>query len=134
MKSKKAEISGSWWIFLIIILILFVVFFPKTCGKIDFISEVTEFSCQGIDAPFINIKNNYSWCYGICWEKSIEEKQINNKIDTSQEEVLGPFAGLKKVLIEKGPILLGIVFLIGILKWMGSLKARKSNLVVYKKI
>lgn len=129
------------WILYLILFILFVVFFPKTCGQTDYISTITEYSCQGISAPFINIRTNYNWCYGVCIEKSIDSLGLNdnpgysNQTDNSvNEEVLGPFAGLKKVLVEKGPVLIGIFFLIGILKWIGSLKARKSNLVVYKKI
>jgi hypothetical protein len=136
MKYKKA---GVMLIIYLILFILFVVFFPKTCGQTDYISKTTKFNCQGIEAPFINVKTNYSWCYGICMEKSIQasdqnQSSQNKTSDSVNDSALGPFTELKKVLIEKGPILIGIIFLAGILKWIGSLRARKSNLVVYKKV
>lgn len=134
MKYKKAEV---WlWILLVTILILFVLLFPKTCGKTDFVSKITDYQCKGISAPFINIKTIYSWCYGICFERSIEdsiENNLTNKNSLNSTNVtsvtsdlnLSPFSGIKQALVQKGPIILGILILIGILKLIANLKARK---------
>jgi hypothetical protein len=84
---------------------------------------------------FINVKSNYSWCYGVCFEKSLEETPINNvTLNNGISNVPGPFSELKDGLIKKWPILIGIILLIGIISWIGSLRSRKSNFVVYKKI
>jgi hypothetical protein len=58
MDYKKAGASLLWRLLIIVVLVLFVLFFPKTCGKTDFVSTVTEYSCQGISAPFIPVLGN----------------------------------------------------------------------------
>ena len=127
MQFKKSLVL---WALIIILLILV---FPKTCGRTDYISKVIYYGCMGIEAPFFSsINDKYNWCYGICLESSIQQPDEINQTKPQEDSsfISGISQSLKKVIFP----LIMIFAAIGIIKFISTLKARKSNVTVYKKI
>ena len=119
------------WILWVIIIILFVGFFPKSCGKND--SNLTiDSKCIGIKGPFINTNNN--WCYGICIEKSIKENKTISNITKTNSEASGIISNLTSSFSGLLRPLIIILMIIALVKIIDSIKKRKSNTVIYKKI
>ena len=131
------ELKKIWWIWILLIILLILIF-PKTCGKANFISDTTEYKCGGLQAPFISLNNNpnssYNWCYGICFEKSIKQKinQTGNQSAYQGENVPSFLSGTSDSLIKIIPGLILIIFIIVILRWIGSFKKNKSETIVYR--
>ncbi|MEK6859215.1 MAG: hypothetical protein AABX54_00220 [Nanoarchaeota archaeon] len=116
------ELKKTWWLWLILILLLIAIF-PKTCGKTDFISTAIEYECLGINAPFINLNTNFSWCYGVCFEKSIADKTGSQAAiqDNNSPAIITEFMS---PLLKIFPLLIGIIILILVLQWIGPLRKR----------
>jgi len=126
------ELKKSWWIWILVILLL-VIIFPKTCGRTDYVSSVIKYSCTGLQAPFFsNINDKYNWCYGICFEKTIKKESSQTNETTKQSTpafVSDIYKSLKGVLY---PLVI-ILVIIGILKYISGLKGKKSNIIIYRK-
>ncbi|VVB78599.1 Uncharacterised protein [uncultured archaeon] len=128
------QIQKSWLIVWILLIVLLVLVFPKSCGRTDQLSKAIEYSCMGLNAPFFsNLNSNYNWCYGICLEKSIKQEIPTNQTDQSNPGAGSGFLSdfvdsIKKVAL---PLLLIFVTL-GVIKFLSSLKGKKS-IIVYRK-
>lgn len=122
---------GTWIIWVILIL-LFVGLFPKTCGKISNNPIEINYNCIGTKAPFIN-SNNYSWCYGVCIETS-KEKAQNKTIETVKKTGADPLINDIISTLSKLVYPMIIIFIIiATIKYVNNLRKKKTE-VIYKKI
>ena len=112
----------------ILIIILLVVSFPKSCGdNTPEVNKTVEASCIGLELPFTTktaSSKEIKWCSGFCSEKDIPKAKIESeeeKTTSSAPDFIGGFVKpLKKAVI---PIIL-IFGIIMIIKWMGSMKKK----------
>jgi hypothetical protein len=129
--NKKERKEGFMWVLWIIIIILFVGFFPKTCGKINS-DSLTDSKCIGVKAPFIKSENN--WCYGVCIQKSIKTTNTALNLTETNPEASGLISGLMSSFSSLLKPLVIILMVMAIVKLIDSFKKRKTNMVVYKKL
>src|SRR3989344_1495223 len=115
------------WIFLII-LIVFI--FPKTCGS-KYLDQVInsniEYKCFGFPGP--NLSEKYNWCYGICQEKSQENKEVETEEPVIQIPIIASFTKPFKKALK--PIVLILLIIGAVLTLQKFSKAGKNDVVVY---
>lgn len=126
------RLKKSWWIWILVILLLVLVF-PKTCGRTNYVSSVIDYNCKGIQAPFFsNINDKYNWCYGICIEKTIK-KEFNQTNETVKSSAPAFVSDISKPIMGILYPLAIILIAIGMLKIISSLKGKKPNIIIYRK-
>ncbi len=128
MEYKKKSVI--WFIFWMTLILALVMFFPKSCGKTNYVSTVFEYNCQGIKASApLNINSSYDWCYGICFEKSLVNETVIQKNKNIPDFLSGTTLSITKIFF----IVVIIFILILFLKWIGGLGRKKEGMIVYKR-
>ena len=119
--------NENLWLIWIPLIILIVMLFPKSCGFKNLSEEMT-YKCSGFKTPFLSgiekSNNPQEWCSGICISKTI--KKINNSVtnETVQPTESSPISGVADSFGKVVPGMFGILLIIGILNWIGSLKKK----------
>jgi len=111
------------WVFWIILILLLILIFPKTCGTKNN-KENLDYQCKGIKLSFLtrNSNNSYYWCSGFCTTN--KKQMINSSLNLNQQNdnepkvVKGIFQNVAKWLI---PIIL-IFLAFFLLNWLKKLK------------
>lgn len=118
------KFKNSWIIWIILILLL-ILTFPKSCGhKIP--SEFVEYTCAGFQTPFLSqiekSENPQKWCSGICFSKT---KKMIEPNKTEEDITKSPLGGITEPFVKIISVLILIFIVITILKWVSSIK--KAN-------
>jgi hypothetical protein len=109
------------WCFWIIIILLVIWFFPKSCA-LD--NENIKTTCIGITLPYDAISNSgekFEWCSGYCKEddlnKKISESDLLDEPEDSPSSISFMFKSFKSTL----PFLVVIAIVIGVIAGIQSL-------------
>jgi hypothetical protein len=125
------EFHKKWW-FWLLITVLVVFIFPKTCGSPE-VNERTEHHCVGIPlfaSKAIYSNKTYNWCSGVCLAVDAPPVERN---ETEEEEgprfITGMISDVEKLILP----LVGIFVLIAVIAWIGSMtKKDKTEIRVVK--